>query len=932
MEPERKGRMRWWLWPPLVLALLGLAVVFGAWRLQSTPVAAPAWLVERVEREASARLEGGSLDFRAIRVGLTDDWRPLLLLSEARVDDASDREVLSLRELRGVLGGRALLRGEVRVTRMGLSGAVLRLDRRRDGTFDLSIGTGADRAEAPDIATLLAQLDAVLEEGPGRGVEQIIADAITINYADAASGKTWTGDGGRIAIVATEDGPALTGEVVVLTGGGELSTLSLSFISGEGASGQLAAQITNVSARDVASQAPAVSWLSVLDTSLTAQVNVDLTEDGLGRVSASLDMGVGAVQPTSGAAPIGFEGAAVALSFDPGAARIDVDRFSVDSDLGRAAGRGHALLSAFEGRVPKEITLQLSLEELIAKVGDLYEQPLAVEQAQIDGRLRLDPFTLDIGQVAAVAEGVPMSGHGRVVADAEGWSVAVDGFVPRMGHETLMALWPARIRPGVRQWFARHLKAGEVTEAALIFRLRPDAKPRFAFSHHFEGAEVVPFGDMPPITGARGSATLQPGVVSVMVSEGQMVPPTGGVLDVSGTTFTMPDLSQRPNPAIVDLKAEGPMTAMFSVLDQAPLSLMSKAGLPVDLTAGRARAQGMIRFPLKKDRQRSDFAYDIRADVTGARTTTLVEGRTLAADRLRTRIRPDLIEVVGAARVDGVPADIAWAMPLGQGPKGSRVEGEVRLSNAVLRTFGVALPDGMIGGEGTGRLTLDLPPGAPPRYALTSDLAGLSLRVPAAGIAIPRSARGALRVEGQLGRSPTVEILRIDAPGLRAEGRLALAASGGFERAIFSDIAIGTWLRGAVTLTNRGAGRAPAISVRDARIDIRSAPFGAGGGSGGDGPPIELDLRELRITEGIRLTDVRGSLVTSPGIDGTLSARVDGGTPVRIDLVPGAGGPRIRVLADDGGGVIRDAGLFANITGGQLSLILTPNGRPGGFD
>ncbi|MGR3490408.1 MAG: DUF3971 domain-containing protein, partial [Shimia sp.] len=47
---------------------------------------------------------------------------------------------------------------------------------------------------------------------------------------------------------------------------------------------------------------------------------------------------------------------------------------------------------------------------------------------------------------------------------------------------------------------------------------------------------------------------------------------------------------------------------------------------------------------------------------------------------------------------------------------------------------------------------------------------------------------------------------------------------------------------------------------------------------------------------------------------------------------PGAGGPRIRVLADDGGGVIRDAGLFANITGGQLSLILTPNGRPGGFD
>ncbi|MGR3468927.1 MAG: hypothetical protein ACU0CI_13725, partial [Shimia sp.] len=267
MEPERTRKRRWWLWPvgllAGLLALVVLAVGLGAWRIQQSPVAAPAWAVERVEAEASGLLNGGRLDFRAIRLGLTPDWRPRVIVSEAQLIDPEGRELVSLREMQGVLSARALMGGEVRLTRLALSGAILRLDRRGDGTFDLGFGGGAGMESAPDLPALLAQLDQALASGPMGALDRVNADAITINYTDALSGQVWTGDGGAVELTLAEASPVIGAEVAVLTGRGELATVALDYTGVQGG-GDLALRLENIDAHDLASQSPALHWLTVL--------------------------------------------------------------------------------------------------------------------------------------------------------------------------------------------------------------------------------------------------------------------------------------------------------------------------------------------------------------------------------------------------------------------------------------------------------------------------------------------------------------------------------------------------------------------------------------------------------------------------------------------------------------------------------------------
>jgi hypothetical protein len=76
----------------------------------------------------------------------------------------------------------------------------------------------------------------------------------------------------------------------------------------------------------------------------------------------------------------------------------------------------------------------------------------------------------------------------------------------------------------------------------------------------------------------------------------------------------------------------------------------------------------------------------------------------------------------------------------------------------------------------------------------------------------------------------------------------------------------------------------------------------------------------------------RGSFRNDKGMDGTFKAKLNGKAAITGTVIPTGKGPAVRILSDNGGRVISASGIFENVNGGDMTLTLQPNGKPGQFD
>ncbi len=947
VQSKRSGRKRRWPWVfGTCLLVLGGLVWLALARLQSDPLDAGPWLTAQMAAEADALLPGAELSFRRLRIGLDGDYHPQVYLDDVTIGDAAGAPLVQLRSVQGDLTISQLLRGEVELRQVLLSGAVLRVDRNRSGDFNLAFGagqsqgaSGAELRGVQSVGEAFARLDSVLARPALAALREVSAESITVNYIDGVSGQTWTGDGGQLRLFRDDDGGLLmTAVAALLTGRQDLAALSMSF-ERDGVTGDatIAAVIEDAAASDIASQSPALAFLTVVDSPVSAAMRADVTDAGLSGLSMTLELGAGVLQPTSATRPIPFSDAGMTLSFDPALQRIRFEDFRLETDWGRASARGTAQLQDFDGIVPREIVGQFTISNIAANPLALYASEQSIEKVSLDMRLRLDPFTLDIGQAVVVDRPEPDfvttgTATGRIAALEAGWDVSLDVGVDQIETARALDLWPESLRPRLRLWFANNMLGGILEGAQLAIRSGAGATPRVALSHRFRDGKVQILRTLPPIERGFGTVSVINSALSVQIEGGRMVAPQGGALDAAGTVVRVADLRLKPAIAQVDLRTESTVTAVLSVLDQEPFEFLSQANQPVTLADGRARVTGSLRFPMQPRLRGPDVEIEMVAELSNLRSEILVKGKVLSLPSAVAEVTNTGITISGSGRLGRVAFDGAWAQVIGQGPVGSELRGRVEISPAALDEFSIDLPPGSIGGEGRGDLVLSLPRGSPPEFVLTSDLAGLSVSVPQVGYRKPPSARGAFEVAGTLGPNPQVERLSLSAPGLSAQGRIRLLPGGkGLEVAQLDSVDVGGWLTGALTLTGRGAGRAPAIDLSRARIDMRRADFAPATGAG-EGPPLTLQLDRLQIAQDIVLTNLRADLTTSGGLAGPFTAQMAGGAALQGNLQSTPNGPLIVVQSADGGGVIRDAGIFPQVTGGDLALTLVPRAAKGTYD
>jgi hypothetical protein len=816
-----------------------------------------------------------------------------------------------------------------------LSGAQLTLRRDAEGRISVSFG-GLSGSGASTPGEAVARIDRFFFSGPMAAMETITATDITITLEDARSGRVWQATGGQVEIEKGADRLAITVTTEVFNGTEDLAQVELTYEARRGRpAARIGARFVEASAADIAAQSPALAILGLLDARISGGMQVDIDDTGtLSRLAATLDVGPGRLSQGPETRPFEFAGGRAEVDYDPATGRVAIAEVSARTDLVTLAADGQLLLGDLSAGWPREVYAQIRATRLDVAPGKVFAGPLTFDRAFADVRVALDPFALDIGQITVEGPHGVQTAAGRIAPTPEGWRVALDIAGQDLPIADALALWPLPIARGVRQWMAENVLAAQAQDLTIALRAEPGERPVTGMSLSFDDAEVRVMRDMPPVTGAAGTASFTAPRFALSLSEGRMVDETGGAADLAGSTFVVANAREMPRRAEVVVDASATLAPILRLLENPPFRVLSRTARPAELLATRAEADlaARVRFPIKRGLRPEDVVWDVTGTLSDVASAELVPGRPLSADRVAVSVTPARLELSGSVTVGGLPLDATFRHGLAtDSAEPARVAGRLALSPETLPLLGIVLPDGSIAGEAQADVDLMLERGGAIGFRLTSDLVGARLAVAPLGWSKPRDATATLEVEGRVadGRA-TVERMRLDARGLAATGRVDPGDGPGRAVIRLDRVRAGGWLDAPVTLTGQGPGRPMAVSIDGGSVNLARRPESAGGSSGA-AVPLRVALDRLAISDSLALAPFRGEMSAGAGLSGTFEARVNGGAPVRGTLSPSAGNTAIQISAEDGGAVLRDAGIYPNARGGDFSLLLSPQGGDGNY-
>ncbi len=931
-DPRRQARTGWWRRARqgvVAIGTLALNLALGLVLLilvaTEVPLTLPRWATDRVEMGMNRGLGGAGIAIGQTVVRLGRHGTSRIALRNVRLRDGGGARLGQIDRIEADFAVNDLLAGRRMPSELSLSGAQITLRRSADGAFALGLG-GARPSVAGTLAEVLDAVDQAFSSAPLDRVKRIALRDLTVTLEDARTGRVWQATDGTLRLVNTPGSVGITLFAAVFNGTERLAPVQMSFALRKGSGAAvLSASVQDAAARDIAAQEPVLTALSVLDAPVSGSIRTVIGPAGtVDSLAATLEIGAGAIRPAGAASALPITQGRLYLSYDPGRARLDISDLVLRGDGIVLSGRGEAYLRDFHGPRPGTILAQMQFGAIEGDPEGVLAHPVTFDGAWVDVRLTLDPFRAEFGQIVLADGPRRLRAEGSVSATDAGWTVDVEARASDLAPDRLIALWPLGVARGTRDWLARNVLDGRLSRVEAAVRVAPGDRPAIGLSFDYADARVRAMPDLPPVAGAAGYGAMTGDGFALRVDHGRV----GGV-DVARSTFRIADIFEKPAQGTLGLKASGPLRSVLTVLDRKPFEVLQRSGRTADIADARAEMTATASFPMRK---LTADDVDWRADgrLTDMRSGAIVPGRTLTADALDVTVVPDALTVAGPLRLDGVPADIRFTLPLGAAAADpARVTGTVAITPATLDAFGIALPEGTLAGSGSGDVSVVLARGADPELHLASTLEGLTLRLPALGWTKPAGQSGSLGLDVRLGAVASVDRLALSAPGLSATGSVTLGEDGGFRSAQFDRVTAGTWLDAPVRLEARGAGLAPRVRVTGGTVALQRRPEGGGGGSA---VPIEVALDSLAITDSIAIRPFEGSFTATTGLSGAFTGRVNGGARVRGRLDPEGGGTAVRVSATNAGRVLRDAGLFKSLDEGSLDLLLTPLADGTGYD
>ena len=558
---------------------------------------------------------------------------------------------------------------------------------------------------------------------------------------------------------------------------------------------------------------------------------------------------------------------------------------------------------------------------------EVFPAPVPVRRlaaaGSVDGelsRLVLDSFVIDTDRPGFYLDGTLWQSDAGI--GFKGRFQAHD--IP---FDTLGAYWPETFIPAGHRWISQNVAEGVITrlDAALDIEPGDFENNRFdeasaAGTLAFEDASVHYLRPMPPVAGVDGSARFTGDSIDITMSGGRIegIAATRGTVRLSQVHSAEPRIS-------VTIEAEGPAADALALLDHPRLGLVSKIGLETAGFGGRVHTLFALELPLLYSIEPEQVVVNAVARVQDARIADIAGITEMTEGALRLGVDNASMDLRGTARLQGMPATIAWRENFADGaPFARRFDVTTTVTPDVQSALGFDMAPYVQGTLGLVGGYTDPGDGAAPRATLAFDATEAELEIPELHWSKPAGAPGAVRVVASIPSEDTVVLTKVEleTETLYALGRATLKE--GLEGV--REITIETLRHGETDIAGRvvSDGDATMVSVRGASLDARpyfSRLTEEGAPEFGE---LVLDLAVERIvtTDDQELTDFRARFETGAEgrhvgvMEGTLST----GARMSFSLEPLEDKRRITVRSRDAGEVARTFGIYGNAVGGELFM------------
>lgn len=982
------------------IAILIVLVIGGAaMKLRSGPVDISR-LAPMLSEQLSAQFPGGSVEVEGATLSLVEGSSGALRfgLQGFTLFDEAGSSLAQAPNISGLFLTSDLARGNFKPNELVISDVRVAVRRLEDGRLVIAAVSDEDDGYL-DSAALVALLQAqgsvdgdesaVQPEKAEPGLETVedaekgdtipdaaeLADAasggrlslenVELIYVDEITGREWQAQDVTVAFATTRFGVRGTAEIDVDGGQFGRQTLRVQGFRASSGALYLDGEFSNIAVADLASQITALEWLAPFEAPVAGRLKLSLDDAGeVTAMSGSLSAGSGLFRTpgmTGRGAVTSILTAGIDFVYEPLSERFTVSSVRMDAERGRFEGEGLIELERNADEVLTGLVAQVTLHDVNASVPEIFAAPLVYDRADMTARLRLDPMKVEIGDLTLSRGDLGLGAAGVIRRGDEG-AIAAD-LILRGNDLTaadLLAHWPPEAAGNARDWVEENIIGGDIKDVNASVRFG-GARDVLSLDFTFANIESRYLDDMPPVRGGAGAGQLDLTAFHLSLTDGEVavpepVPPGdepsgeiigGAPLNLAGSSLSIVGLDQPLEQMKVDLRGSGPAKAMIAIIDMPPLSLISKLGAPIDVTAGAGEVRAAISFPLLKDLLVEDITADATAALRDIEGVVGPEEFAVRAPSIDIEASAERMALTMNGAVEGVALDAVWREDFVSGARSVQASGAV--TPRILSRFGVDQPwftDGAINANvkaatAAGGYAVDV----------DADITRAALNVREAGWRKAIGEDGRIRTSVRTSANAiTLTGLSAYAGGYEIAGDVRVTPDGAPLALTLSRAKIPGILDGAVSLERDGAAwnasitgaflDVPALRKRLAELDDDEAPAqtepaddAADGLFGGVEVNALIDLARVQLTSDIYIAAARGGAALGDAMRVDLSGDVGGVAPVQLIVEPSGGDHALTLTSDNAGRLMRALGVFDDGAGGVLDITATlPAGDPEAAD
>ncbi len=541
------------------------------------------------------------------------------------------------------------------------------------------------------------------------------------------------------------------------------------------------------------------------------------------------------------------------------------------------------------------------------------------------------------------ANGARIESKGRIDVLRKGMGVDLSIAGQGISADDIKLIWPSFMATDARSWFVKNVVGGTIESANMKFAFpvgtlgmkgedRPIPQNGIFIEMVAEGVKIKPLDTMAPIE-IRGKTRMQMHDSELTLSaDGGAIGTDKGDITVANAALVMS--SDTPGEQLVEISGDvsGGIPALASIIEQVQPGATASKDMPIDIKSldGTLAVRLVSTIALDKAGATKSLDYTINGNVKDFGSTSPIQSHTITNGELSFMATAAGYKVGGEAEVDGMKAELL-------------IEGDLKPGSQPAMTLSSTIKVADLAKMGfdasqfaTGSVKFVAKPMPNGSIQMGIDLKDAALNIKDLGIAKSAGVPGLLMATiQQTGDVSDISDIDLHFGDVSLKGSLEFDGKKGLQSAEFSNFAISSGDAAQLSMTPIKDGFQ--VRIRGDQLDVKPLLkrfFSLDQGSGGPQATsftqtIAVDAQLKRALGFYKTTaynvDLDLALKGSDLKKVSLQAQLGGNGSVSVVTNPAQDGRTLSVAFNDLGTLLRLVGIYAQLQGGEGSLVMQQN-------